>query len=66
MANTCLATTVKVLEKPDCLFEGLAERAAEVQCRWRTTVQAQVDAAMATANLRFGQTDQVDLTLVSV
>ena len=65
-ANTCFGTTAKVQEKLDAFFAGLAQRAVEVQCRCRTALQAQADALMATANQLFGQTNHVDLTLVSV
>ena len=65
-ANTCLGTAAKVREKLDIFFAGLAKRAAEVQRCCRTTLQAQADASMATADQLFGQTNHVDLTLVSV
>jgi len=65
-ANTCFGTAVKVQEQMDRFFAGLAERAAEVQRRCRTILQAQADALIATANQLLGQTDHVDLTLVSV
>ena len=64
--NTCLGTAAKVREKIDGFFAGLAKRTAEVRQRGRTTVQAQADDLMATANQLFGQTNHVDLTLVSV
>jgi len=48
-ANTCLGTAAKVSEKVNAFFAGLAERAAEVQQRCRTTLQAQADIATATA-----------------
>jgi len=65
-ANTCFGTAAKVQEKLDAFFAGLAKRAEEVQRRCRTTLQAQADALMATAYQMFGQTNHVDLTLVSV
>ena len=65
-ANTCLGTAAKVREKLDSFFAGLAKRAAEVQRRCRTTLQAQADASMATADQLFGQTNHVDLILASV
>ena len=65
-ANICFGTAAKVREKMDSFFAGLAKRAAEVQCRWRTALQTQADALIATANQLFAQTNQVDLTLASV
>jgi transposase len=65
-ANTCFGTAAKVQEKMDSFFAGLARRTAEVQRRCRTTLQAQADALTATANQLLGQTNHVDLTLVSV
>ena len=65
-ANTCFGTAAKVQEKLDAFFAGLAERAAEVQCRCRTTLQALADALTVTANHLFDQANHVDLTLVSV
>jgi len=65
-ANTCFGTAAKVQEKMDAFFVGLTERTAEAQRRCRTILQAQADALMATANQLLGQTDHVDLTLVSV
>ena len=65
-ANTCFGTAAKVREKLDAFFAGLAERTAEVQQRCRTTLQAQADALMATANQLFVQEQHVDLTLASV
>jgi len=65
-ANTCFGTAAKVQERMDAFFAGLTERAAEVQSRCRTTLQAQADALMATANELFGQMNHVDFTLVSV
>jgi len=65
-ANTCFGTAVKVREKLDSFFAGLTRRTAEAQRRCRTTLQTQADALMATANQLFGQTNHVDLTLVSV
>ena len=52
-ANTCFGTAAKVREKLDAFFAGLAKRTAEVQRRCRTTLQAQADALMATANQLF-------------
>lgn len=65
-ANTCFGTAIKVQEKVDSFFAGLAERAAEVQCRCRTKLQAETDALTATANQLFGHVNHVALTLVSV
>ena len=65
-ANTCFGTAVKVREKLDIFFAGLARRTAEAQHRCRTALQAQADALMATANQLFDQTNHVVLTLVSV
>jgi transposase len=65
-ANTCFGTAAKVQEKMDRFFAILDERAAEVQRHCRTILQAQADALTATANQLLGQTDHVDLTLVSV
>ena len=65
-ANTCFGTAAKVREKLDAFFAGLAERAAEVQQRCRTVLQAKADALMATAHQLFAQTHHVDLTLASV
>ena len=65
-ANTCFGTAAKVQEKMDSFFAGLAKRTAEAQRRCRTILQAQADALMATANQLLGQTNHVDLTLVSV
>jgi transposase len=64
-ANTCFGTAAKVQQKLESFFAGLAKR-GQVQRRCRTTLQAQADALMATANQLFGQTNHVDLTLVSV
>jgi transposase len=65
-ANTCFGTAAKVREKLDAFFAGLAKRTAEVQRRCRTTLQAQTDVLMATANQLFAHTDHVDLTLALV
>jgi transposase len=65
-ANTCFGTAAKVREKMDGFFAGLAERTAEAQRRCRTTLQAQADALLVTANHLLGQANHVDLTLVSV
>jgi transposase len=65
-ANTCFGTAVKVQEKMDRFFAGLAERAAEVRRRCRTKPQAQADTLMTTANQLRGQTGHADLPLVSV
>jgi len=65
-ANTCCGTAAKVREKLDAFFAELAERAAEVQRRCRTTLQAQADALIASANQLFAQTHHVDLTLALV
>ena len=65
-AIICFGTAAKVREKMDSFFAGLAKRAAEVQRRCRTALQAQADALIAAANQLFGQTNHVDLTLVSV
>jgi transposase len=65
-ANTCFGTAAKVQEKMDSFFAELAKRTTEAQRRCRTTLQAQADALMATANQLFGQTNHVDLTLGSV
>ena len=65
-ANTCFGTAAKVREKPNGFFAGLVEHTAEVQQRWRTELQAQADALMATANQLFAQVNHVDLTLGSV
>lgn len=65
-ANICFGTAAKVQEKLEPFFAGLAERTAEVQQRCRTTLQAQADALLVSANLLFAQTHHVDFTLVSV
>ena len=65
-ANICFGTAVKVREKLEPFWAGLAERTAEVQQRCRTILQAQADALMISANQLFAQTNHVDLTLVSV
>jgi transposase len=65
-ANTCFGTAAKVQEKMDSFFAGLGKRTAEAQQRCRTILQARADALIATVNQLFGQTDHVDLTLVSV
>jgi transposase len=65
-ANICFGTAAKVREKLAGFWAGLAERAAEVQSRCRTALQAQADALMATANQLLGQTEHVDPTLASV
>ena len=65
-ANTCFGTAAKVQEKLDSFFAELTERAAEAQSRCRTTLQAQADALVATADELFGQMSHVDFTLVSV
>lgn len=65
-ANTCFGTAIKVREKLEPFFAGLAERTAEVQQRCRTTLQAQADALMATVNQLSTHTSHVDPTLVSV
>jgi len=65
-ANTCFGTAVKVREKLDPFLAGLTERTAEVQQRCRTTLQAQVDALMVSANQLFAQAIHVDFTLASV
>lgn len=65
-ANLCLGTALKVRERLEPFLAGLAKRAAEVQRRCRTTLQAQADALMVAANQLFAQTHHVDFTLVSV
>ncbi len=65
-ANTCFGTAAKLREKLDVFFAGLAQRAAEVQQRCRTTLQAQADALTATANQLFADTHHVDSTLALV
>jgi transposase len=65
-ANTCFGTAAKVREKLDAFFAGLAERAAEVQQRCRTVLQAKADALVAAAHQLFAQTHHVDLTLALV
>jgi transposase len=65
-ANICFGTAAKVREKLEPFLAGLAERTAEVQQRCRTTLQAQADALMISANQLFAQTHHVDFTLVSV
>jgi transposase len=65
-ANTCFGTAAKVQEKVDNFFAGLGKRTAEVQSRCRTILQSQADALMTAANQLFGQTNHIDLTLVSV
>jgi len=66
MANICFGTAAKVREKLEPFLAGLTERTTEVQQRCRTTLQAQADALMASANQLFAQTTHVDFTLVSV
>ena len=46
-ANTCLGTKAKVQEMMAQFFDGLAERATEVQRRCRTELQAAVEALTA-------------------
>jgi transposase len=65
-ANICFGTAAKVREKLEPFLAGLAERTAEVQQRCRTTLQAQADALMVSANQLFVQTIHADFTLVSV
>jgi transposase len=65
-ANICFGTAAKVQEKLEPFLAGLAKRTAEVQQRCRTTLQAQADALIASANQLFAQTIHVDFTLVSV
>lgn len=65
-ANICFGTAARVREKLDPFLAGLAKRTAEVQQRCRTTLQAQADALMVSANQLFAQTIHVDFTLVSV
>jgi transposase len=65
-ANICFGTAAKVQAKIDNFFAGLTERAAEVQSRCRTTLQAQAETLTAAANELLGQTNHVDSTLVSV
>jgi transposase len=65
-ANICFGTAAKVQAKIDSFFAGLTERAAEVQSRCRTTLQAQAEALTATANELLSQMCHVDSTLVSV
>jgi len=65
-ANICFGTAAKVQAKIDSFFAGLTERAAEVQSRCRTTLQAQAEALMAAANELLVQMSHVDSTLVSV
>jgi hypothetical protein len=65
-ANTCFGPAAKVREKMDGFFAGLAEQTEGAQRRCRTTLQARTDALLVTANHLFGQTNHVDLTLVSV
>jgi transposase len=62
-ANTCFGTAVKVREKLDDFFAGLAKRVPEVQRRCRTKLQAQADALVAVASGLFTQTSHVDLTM---
>ncbi|MHB0859587.1 MAG: IS630 family transposase [Anaerolineae bacterium] len=63
-ANTCFGTAAKVQEKLDGFWADLAGRAADVQSRCRTALQAQADDLMTTASQLLGQTDHVDPTLV--
>ncbi len=65
-ANTCFGTAAKVQEKLEPFWKGLTKRTAEVQRRCRTTLQAQADALVVSANQLFAQANHVDLTLVSV
>jgi len=65
-ANICFGTAAKVQAKIDSFFAGLTDRAAEVQSRCRTTLQAQTEALTAAANELLGQMCHVDSTLVPV
>ena len=65
-ANTCFGTAAKVREKLDHFFASLAQRAAEVQQRCRTTLQAQADAIREAASHLPAYVNHVDLTLGSV
>ena len=65
-ANTCFGTAAKVREALGRFFAGLAQRAAEVQQRCRTVLQAQADALREMASHLSAQVNHVDLTLGSV
>lgn len=65
-ANTCFGTAVKAQQKLDSFFACLTRRTTEVHHRCRTTLQAQADALLATANPLFDPTNHVDPTLASV
>jgi len=65
-ANTCFGTAIKVREKVDAFFAGLAERTAEVMQRCRRELQAQADRLVFLKDLLWAITNHVDFTLRSV
>ena len=62
-ANTCFGTAIKVFEKVDAFFVGLAARAVEVIQRCRRELQARADQLLLVANQVSVETNHVDLTL---
>jgi len=65
-ANRCLGTTAKVQEKVGQFFTRLSERAAEVQQRCRTILQAQAEALSDEHVQFFPQANHVDFTVALV
>jgi hypothetical protein len=59
-------TPAQVRQESDAFSAGLAEQATEVWKRYRTSLDTQADALIATVKQLFAQTHHVDLTLVSV
>ena len=59
-ANTCLGTKAQVQEKIGQSFDGLAERATDVQRRCRTELQAAVEALTAPGDESSAHPAQVD------
>jgi transposase len=62
-ANTCFGTAIKVREKVDAFFVGLAARAVEVIQRCRRELQARADQLLLVANQVSVEPNHVDLTL---
>ncbi len=65
-ANTCFGTAVKVREKVDAFFLGLAARAKEVMQRCRRELQALADQLLLAANQTSAVPNHVDPILRSV
>jgi len=62
-ANTCFGTAIKVCEKVNAFFAGLAERATEVMQRCRRELQAQADRLLLAKCLLWAAMNHVDFTL---